>query len=127
MRTLNYDVEEDTFENPTPLGKIEFTNIIATKDLNAPRRLVLACHYDSKYFKRFDFIGMTDSAVPCAMIMDLARVLNDAFNKNRDSKVDVGVGAFNLSFAGTFRLTCFNCLSQASHKMLLPFNFSIGF
>ena len=36
----------------------------------ATRRLVLACHHDSK--KMPNFIGATDSAVPCAILLDLA-------------------------------------------------------
>jgi hypothetical protein len=34
----------------TPYGFKNFTNVIATKDPDAPRRVVLAAHYDSKYF-----------------------------------------------------------------------------
>jgi glutaminyl-peptide cyclotransferase len=49
---------------------VEFTNIVATLDPAAPRRLVLACHYDSK--KLPNFIGATDSSVPCAMLLDIA-------------------------------------------------------
>ena len=51
-------------------GEVEFTNIIATLDPTATRRLVLACHYDSK--KLPHFIGATDSAVSCAVLLDLA-------------------------------------------------------
>ena len=34
--------------------------------------MVLACHYDSKIHPK-DFIGATDSAVPCALLMDIAQ------------------------------------------------------
>ena len=86
---LKWHVELDEFEDvaPEPFGKMTFTNIIATKDIDAPRRLVLACHYDSKYFSNIEFIGMADSAVPCAMLMDIARVVNEPMERRRDSKV----------------------------------------
>jgi glutaminyl-peptide cyclotransferase len=49
MKTLGYDVEVDSFnETNTVVGPMDFHNIIATHDTDAPRRLVLACHYDSK-------------------------------------------------------------------------------
>lgn len=52
---------------------MEFSNIIATLNPSAPRRLVLACHYDSK--KLPNFIGAIDSAVSCAILLDLAERL----------------------------------------------------
>ncbi|XP_014285461.1 glutaminyl-peptide cyclotransferase [Halyomorpha halys] len=76
LQSFGYDVEYDTFDDNTPtFGKLRFTNIIAKLDPTAPRFLTLACHYDSKYFKEFEFLGATDSAVPCAMLMELAKVL----------------------------------------------------
>lgn len=53
LRKLNWDVEEDTFEDNTPYGVKRFTNIIATKDPKASRRVVLAAHFDSKYFPTY--------------------------------------------------------------------------
>ncbi|KAG8583172.1 hypothetical protein GDO81_008304 [Engystomops pustulosus] len=73
-------IEEDTFQSQTPLGYVTFSNIIATLNPSAHRHLVLACHYDSKYFRpQWDgriFIGATDSAVPCAILLELARTLD---------------------------------------------------
>lgn len=57
-----------------------FNNIIATLNPSAKRRLVLACHYDSKYYPPQwhgrEFLGATDSAVPCAMMLELVRALD---------------------------------------------------
>lgn len=65
----------------TPYGPLPFTNLIATLNPLAKRRLVLACHYDSKYYPPQwhgrEFQGATDSAVPCAMMLELARALDD--------------------------------------------------
>jgi glutaminyl-peptide cyclotransferase len=59
-----------------------FSNIVATFHPNAPRRMVFACHYDSKYFNaNSNFIGAIDSAVPCAMLLDMARTLGPALGK----------------------------------------------
>ena len=61
---------------------MSFSNIVATFHPNAPRRIVFACHYDSKYFNaNSNFIGAIDSAVPCAMMLDMARTLGPALEK----------------------------------------------
>ncbi|XP_059799566.1 glutaminyl-peptide cyclotransferase isoform X1 [Balaenoptera ricei] len=72
-------LEVDTFLSQTPYGYRSFSNIISTLNPTAKRHLVLACHYDSKYFPHWDnrvFVGATDSAVPCAMILELARAVD---------------------------------------------------
>lgn len=73
---LKWQVEEDKFVADTPFGSKEFSNIIVTKNAQYSSRLVLAAHYDSKHFDNFEFIGATDSAVPCAILMDVAATLD---------------------------------------------------
>ncbi|XP_005146085.3 glutaminyl-peptide cyclotransferase [Melopsittacus undulatus] len=76
-----WEIEEDTFQRYTPYGYQTFSNIISTLNPSAKRHLVLACHYDSKFFgqqwQESVFVGATDSAVPCAMILELARALDN--------------------------------------------------
>lgn len=62
MKDLGWSVEEDVFNEETPIGEITFRNIIATHNPKSCKRLVFACHYDSKYFKSGKFLGATDSA-----------------------------------------------------------------
>jgi hypothetical protein len=50
LKDLNWDIEEDAFEDDTPYGRKKFTNVIATKDPKASRRVVLAAHFDSKFY-----------------------------------------------------------------------------
>ena len=52
--------------------------MVATLDPRAARHLTLACHYDSKLFPSGSapFIGATDSAVPCALLLELAQALD---------------------------------------------------
>lgn len=61
MKELNWHVEFDEFEDETPFGKHNFANIIAMLNPNAKRFLLLACHYDSKFFddKSKKFLGAT--------------------------------------------------------------------
>ena len=62
-----------------------FVNVIATRDPPGSQegdvsRLALVAHYDSKYTPK-GFIGATDSAAPCAMIMHVARSIDAALTK----------------------------------------------
>ncbi|KAL6442917.1 hypothetical protein ACFW04_002746 [Cataglyphis niger] len=85
MRDLSWTVETDLFEANTPIfGKLEFENIIAKLNPNAKRYLVLACHFDSKYTRERDFVGATDSAVPCAQMINLATVMTKYLTKQDD-------------------------------------------
>ncbi|XP_006135283.1 glutaminyl-peptide cyclotransferase isoform X1 [Pelodiscus sinensis] len=82
-------VKEDTFQAYTPYGYRTFSNIISTLNPFAKRHLVLACHYDSKYFSpQWDgtvFVGATDSAVPCAMLLELIRALDSQLQSMTNS------------------------------------------
>ncbi|TKC44683.1 hypothetical protein EI555_001809, partial [Monodon monoceros] len=90
-------LEVDTFLSQTPYGYRSFSNIISTLNPTAKRHLVLACHYDSKYFPHWDnrvFVGATDSAVPCAMILELARAVDKqllSLKNISDSKPDLSL------------------------------------
>ncbi|XP_043072445.1 glutaminyl-peptide cyclotransferase-like a [Puntigrus tetrazona] len=80
--SAGWTLEENSFVSSTPNGKVTFTNVLAVLDPSAPRRLLLACHHDSKILpadpknpKRV-FVGASDSAIPCAMILELATALD---------------------------------------------------
>jgi len=87
-----WHVDTIPFEATTPLGKRNMTNIILTRDPHAPRKLVLAAHYDSKYFPsdstEAGFVGATDSAFPCALLVDVAMSLDaklDTYTHSRNA------------------------------------------
>lgn len=81
LRALEWEVEEHSFEDKTPLGTLPFVNILARLNPQACRQVTLACHYDSKYFPEFNFVGATDSAVPCTMLIELMRMLKEPLKK----------------------------------------------
>lgn len=80
--SAGWTVEKNTFVSPTPKGDVTFTNVLAVLDPSAPRRLLLACHHDSKILPSDPrnpervFVGASDSAVPCAIILELAAALD---------------------------------------------------
>ncbi|XP_019940200.2 glutaminyl-peptide cyclotransferase [Paralichthys olivaceus] len=88
-----WEVTEDKFRSQTPYGPLPFTNLVATLNPSAKRRLVLACHYDSKYYPPQwygqEFQGATDSAVPCAMMLEVARALDEELKTQKSTNPDL--------------------------------------
>lgn len=84
--SAGWSVEIDSFNSETPRGPVNFSNILAVLDPMAPRRLLLACHYDSKTITlglrdpKQVFVGASDSAVPCAMLLELVTALDIHLN-----------------------------------------------
>ncbi|XP_055295401.1 glutaminyl-peptide cyclotransferase [Sitodiplosis mosellana] len=87
MHKLGWSVEQNEFFDDTPLGRTKFTNIIADVNPNAKRYLTLACHYDSKLME--NFVGATDSAVPCAIMMNIASVLKTQLQSVQNSQLSL--------------------------------------
>jgi len=107
FKKLHWEVEKDMFEADTPYGKKEFTNYMFTKNPKAERRIVFAAHYDSKYIPNEVFIGATDSAVPCAILMDIAESLNYAFEK-RDKRILKEQGEDGIRKSTTIQMIFFD-------------------
>ena len=53
LKKLKWHVEEDSFNDTTPYGVKRFANVIATKDPKAARRVIVAAHFDSKFFESY--------------------------------------------------------------------------
>lgn len=86
LENSGWHVEMDTFNDKTPYGTKEFTNIIATFNTSKPKRVVLACHFDSKYFPTGKFVAATDSAVPCAILLETVKQLQCLLDKGPRDK-----------------------------------------
>ncbi|BGP53912.1 hypothetical protein JCM8202_006105 [Rhodotorula sphaerocarpa] len=90
---LGWHVEKDAFDAQTPIGERTMTNLIFTHDPSAPRRFVVSAHLDSKYFPTHpadQFVGATDSAAPCAMLLDLATALTPWLDERKKRVEAVG-------------------------------------
>ncbi|CAD6908181.1 unnamed protein product [Tilletia controversa] len=86
-----WTLDRHTFEADTPEGRKKFTNLIATKDHEAPRKLMLAAHFDSKFFPRPNegFVGATDSAAPCAILVDTVRAIDSLLDRRAERRKGV--------------------------------------
>lgn len=74
---------------------VPFVNLILTRDPPWAQpgnvgRLTLVAHYDSKVHPE-GFIGATDSAAPCAMIMHAARSVDEALTKKWEAMAAAGL------------------------------------
>jgi glutaminyl-peptide cyclotransferase len=80
------EIQNSTATTPvTGNEQVPFANIIITRDPPWAQpgdvgRLALVAHYDSKLTPP-GFIGATDSAAPCAMIMHAARSVDEALTR----------------------------------------------
>ncbi|KAK7104861.1 glutaminyl-peptide cyclotransferase-like [Littorina saxatilis] len=89
MSAVGWTVEEDKFTANTPYGIRHFSNVIATLNPGKARRVVLACHYDTKLNFYARFVGAIDSAVPCSLLMDTALRLYTLFQANKQTTSDL--------------------------------------
>lgn len=94
FKTTFWDIEEDYHMIDSPLGKeTPFTNLIITHKQRIPdgNRIILSAHYDSKLLEaesleiipeelKSDFIGATDSAWSCSLIIFIAKSLERSKN-----------------------------------------------
>ncbi|EEP77886.1 conserved hypothetical protein [Uncinocarpus reesii 1704] len=84
----NWNIEFQNSTSKTPVTgnkEIPFVNLIASRDPPNVQpgnvgRLTVVAHYDSK-FKPDGFIGATDSAAPCAIILHAIRSIDAALTK----------------------------------------------
>lgn len=89
--------QNSTSKTPATGDKeIPFVNMIASRDPPWSKpgdvgRLTLVAHYDSKFTPE-GFIGATDSAAPCAMLMHAARSVDDALTRKWGAMQAKGVG-----------------------------------
>jgi glutaminyl-peptide cyclotransferase len=95
------EFQNSTSKTPATGDKqIPFANIIITRDPPWARpgdvgRLALVAHYDSK-LTPVGFIGATDSAAPCAMIMHAARSVDEALTRKWEAMEADGTSGSGL-------------------------------
>ena len=92
----NIAFQNSTSKTPgTGNRDVPFVNLILTRDPPWAEpgnvgRLTLVAHYDSKVEPK-GFIGATDSAAPCAMIMHAARSVDEALTRKWDAMAAEGL------------------------------------
>ena len=92
--------QNSTSETPRSNGEqVPFTNIILTREppwaSGSITYLTLVAHFDSKWSDPEGFIGATDSAAPCAMILHAAQALDKAMDDKWAKVQAAGVDEFD--------------------------------
>lgn len=95
FESLGWTTSWDSFSERTPLGQKNFHNLVVSVDEGSSKDLVLACHFDSKILSEGPNIAATDSAVPCAMMMDLASVMSSYLKQRMDKTVGLKMVFFD--------------------------------
>ena len=75
----NLKVIEDIFNVKTPIGEVEMDNISTTikGNKNNGEKIILAAHYESKYFKSENFLGANDNASGVSVLLELLKIIKD--------------------------------------------------
>ncbi len=78
LKSFGLQPHEHRFEALTPQGRIAMRNIWAEVQGTTDSVIVLASHYDSKYFKEFEFVGANDGGSSTGVLLELARTLSES-------------------------------------------------
>jgi glutaminyl-peptide cyclotransferase len=63
------------FQADTPHGRLKMANVIAVVPGRRPDVVMIAGHYDTKWFGDFRFVGANDGGSSTALVLELARAL----------------------------------------------------
>lgn len=80
LQRLGLKAEEQRFDVVTPLGPRSMVNVIARIRGARPERIILAGHYDTKFYREFTFVGANDGGSSAAFLIEMARILKDRRN-----------------------------------------------
>ena len=75
LKGYGFTVKIDEFNASTPIGEKKMANITAELAGESKDVIIIASHYETKYFKDMLFVGANDPASSVATLLELARVL----------------------------------------------------
>jgi Zn-dependent M28 family amino/carboxypeptidase len=77
LKNFDLQTHEHRLDALTPMGRIEMRNIWAEVKGATDSVIVLASHYDSKYFEDIEFVGANDGGSSTGVLLELARELSE--------------------------------------------------
>ena len=81
LRSYGLRVSFDEFVAVTPQGEKKMANIVGEIAGESKTMILLASHYDTKYYKDMHFIGANDPAASVATLLEIGRVLGSSKEK----------------------------------------------
>jgi glutaminyl-peptide cyclotransferase len=81
LKSYGLTVSLDEFTAATPNGEKKMANIIGEIPGETKTMILLASHYDTKYYKDMHFVGANDPATSVATLLEMGRVLGSMKEK----------------------------------------------
>jgi len=81
LKSSGLIVSTDEFKAATPQGEKVMANIVAEIAGESKDTILIASHYDTKYYKDMLFVGANDPAASVASLIEIGRVLGAAREK----------------------------------------------
>lgn len=75
LKSYGLKVVLDEFYPVTPQGQKKMANVIGELAGESSDVIIIASHYDTKYFKEFRFVGANDGGSSTGAVLEIARVL----------------------------------------------------
>jgi hypothetical protein len=76
LRRAGVPARVESFDAPTPHGRLPMANIVSALPGRRRDVIMIAGHYDTKWFKDFTFVGANDGGSSAALLIELARRLH---------------------------------------------------
>lgn len=83
LKSHGLSVSTDEFVVKTPLGEKAMSNITGEIAGESKDVIILASHYDTKYYKDMLFVGANDPGASVGTVLELARVLSGIDRKSK--------------------------------------------
>ncbi|MGI9069115.1 MAG: M28 family peptidase [Pyrinomonadaceae bacterium] len=81
LKSYGLAVTTDEFSASTPLGPKKMANITAEAPGDSKDVIIIASHYDTKYYKDMRFVGANDPGSSVGTLLELGRVLSASQQK----------------------------------------------
>ena len=85
LKSYGLNVKIDEFISSTPIGEKKMVNITAELPGESSDVIIIASHYETKFFKDMQFVGANDPASSVATLLELARVLGTGDHKRKNT------------------------------------------
>ena len=81
LKSYGWNVSVDEFSATTPHGEKKMANIVGEIAGETKTLILIASHYDTKYYKDMLFVGANDPATSVATLLEIGRVLGSMKEK----------------------------------------------
>ena len=81
LKTFGWNVSIDEFDAATPHGQKKMANIVGEMAGETKTVILIASHYETKYYKDMHFLGANDPASSVGTLLEIGRVLGSMKEK----------------------------------------------